>query len=104
MCLLLPAKILSSPPMAWLTQSLAHSLTHSSTCTCTSTHPDLNSRKRCAFFGHCDHKIATVQEGHRLTLTYILRYDPADKGIADQMKEGMGAGAPLPLPPAGGEG
>lgn len=70
-------------------------------------HPHTRSKtknQRCAFFGHCDHKIEKVQEGHRLTLTYILRYDPADKGIADEMREGMGAAAVPPVPPAGGEG
>ncbi|CAN0206785.1 unnamed protein product, partial [Ectocarpus sp. 12 AP-2014] len=41
----------------------------------------------CAFFGHCQQNIEQVVEGHRLTMTYILRYDPSDKGIADQTKE-----------------
>lgn len=66
--------------------------------------PEPERNRRCAFFGHCDHKIEKIQEGHRLTLTYILRYDPADKGIADEMREGMGAaGAIPPVPSAGGK-
>lgn len=46
---------------------------------------------RCAFYGHCNHEIKPVEEGHRLTLTYILRYDPADEGIARHMADNMGA-------------
>lgn len=38
-----------------------------------------------------------------MTLTYILRYDPADKGIADQMREGMGTAAVPLVPSSGGE-
>eukprot|EP00752_Nemacystus_decipiens_P003192 g2953.t1 len=62
-----------------------------------------NTLQWCAFFGHCNHKIEEVQQGHRLTLTYILRYDPADEGIAAQMREGMGADAVPPVPSAGDE-
>lgn len=37
-----------------------------------------------------------MKAGHRLTLTYILRYDAADEGIARHMANGMGES------PAGG--
>eukprot|EP00752_Nemacystus_decipiens_P004489 g4099.t1 len=49
----------------------------------------------CAFYGDCEHEIAEVQDGFRLTLTYILRYDARDEGIAKHMAATLGPIAPL---------
>lgn len=54
--------------------------------------------ERCAFYGDCDHEIEEVTQGYRLTLTYILRYDPADQGIAKNMAASMGPIAPVQAP------
>lgn len=36
-----------------------------------------------------------MKEGFRLTLTFILRYDPKDQGIAKHMAAAMGPVAPI---------
>lgn len=51
---------------------------------------------RCAFYGDCEHEIDEVKDGFRLTLTYILRYDARDEGIAKHMAATLGPIAPLP--------
>lgn len=56
---------------------------------------------RCAFYGHCDHDIEEVIAGFRMTLTYILRYDPSDEGIAKHVARAMGVPTG-PLPPSAG--
>lgn len=45
---------------------------------------------RCAFYGDCDPEIEKVTACFRLTLTYILRYDPDDAGIAEGMASAFG--------------